>query len=213
MDIRKIGLFLKTKRKQKAITQSQVATQLGLSPQAISKWERGENLPDITYFPDIATLYDTTIDAILSAGAVEKQTSPLPHIQLFDEAIFVNIIELIKTNQYIADVGISLDFFPYLSKQQKHILLDNVLAKQDYTIAIEDIIPTATSTDKFRILDKLLSSHNFDMIEDIITFLSRRHRVAIVDFIVEHNIPLHIAEGFIPFVDKTQAERIRRRIV
>ena len=47
-----IGNTLKKLRLTKGLTQEEVATQLGISPQSISKWERGDGYPDITMLPE-----------------------------------------------------------------------------------------------------------------------------------------------------------------
>ena len=65
MNIEKVGEQIAVLRKSKALTQSELGERLGVSFQAVSKWERGETLPDITLLPDLAKILETTIDFIL----------------------------------------------------------------------------------------------------------------------------------------------------
>ena len=65
MDTQKIGGQIATLRKQKGLTQNELGERLGVSFQAVSKWERGETLPDITILPDMAKVLETTVDFIL----------------------------------------------------------------------------------------------------------------------------------------------------
>ncbi len=65
MNTEKIGKNISLLRKAKGITQSELGERIGVSFQAVSKWERGETLPDITLLPDLANILETTIDYIL----------------------------------------------------------------------------------------------------------------------------------------------------
>lgn len=61
-----IGEKFAEKRKAKGFTQDEVAEKLGVTPQAVSKWENNVSCPDITLLPQIAKLYGTSIDELLS---------------------------------------------------------------------------------------------------------------------------------------------------
>lgn len=65
MDTKKVGEQIAVLRKAKGITQSELGERIGVSFQAVSKWERGETLPDITVLPDLAKILETTVDFIL----------------------------------------------------------------------------------------------------------------------------------------------------
>ncbi len=65
MNIKKVGEQIATLRKAKGITQNELGERIGVSFQAVSKWERGETLPDITLLPDLAKILETTTDYIL----------------------------------------------------------------------------------------------------------------------------------------------------
>ena len=65
MNIEKVGQQISFLRKAKGLTQSELGERIGVSFQAVSKWERGETLPDITLLPDLAKILETTIDYIL----------------------------------------------------------------------------------------------------------------------------------------------------
>lgn len=59
-----IGKTIKALRAQKGVTQEQAAAHLGVSFQAISKWETEASLPDITLLPAIAAYFGVTIDEL-----------------------------------------------------------------------------------------------------------------------------------------------------
>ena len=63
-----MGAFLQTERKKMGMTQSELAEKLNVSPQAVSNWERGETIPDVSLLPDLAEKLHCSVDAILSGG-------------------------------------------------------------------------------------------------------------------------------------------------
>ena len=60
-----IGENLKVLRKKEDMTQEDVAEVLGVSPQSVSKWERGDTYPDITLLPSLANLFNTSVDSLI----------------------------------------------------------------------------------------------------------------------------------------------------
>ena len=65
MDNKKIGVTIALLRNNKNMTQADLGERIGVSFQAVSKWERGETLPDISLLPTLADILETTIDYIL----------------------------------------------------------------------------------------------------------------------------------------------------
>lgn len=66
-----IGNNIKRLRQQKNLTQDQVAEKLGVSYQAISKWETNANTPDISMLPEIANLFGVSIDMLFSDNIMD----------------------------------------------------------------------------------------------------------------------------------------------
>ena len=65
MDQQKIGRFLKELRKAKNLTQEQLAERLNISGRTVSRWETGNNMPDISLLVELAELYDVSIPVII----------------------------------------------------------------------------------------------------------------------------------------------------
>lgn len=68
IDNQTIGRQIASLRQHKKITQAELGTRLGVTFQAVSKWERGENLPEVTLLPLLADTLETTVDHILRGG-------------------------------------------------------------------------------------------------------------------------------------------------
>ena len=66
MDQKKIGFFLKELRKEKGITQEEFAEELNVSGRTVSRWETGNNMPDISLLIEIADFFDVTIPEIIN---------------------------------------------------------------------------------------------------------------------------------------------------
>ena len=61
MDQQKIGQFLRECRKEKGITQEQLAEMLGVTNRSVSRWENGSNLPDLDILIEMADYYDVEL--------------------------------------------------------------------------------------------------------------------------------------------------------
>ncbi|MCM1262027.1 MAG: helix-turn-helix domain-containing protein [Butyrivibrio sp.] len=67
-ELRQIGGRLSVCRQNKNMTQEELANRLGVTPQALSKWERGVSLPDISMLPDIAAILEISTDYLLGVS-------------------------------------------------------------------------------------------------------------------------------------------------
>lgn len=66
---------LRSLRQQKNITQETLANHLGITPQSVGKWERGEGFPDITLLPHIAFYFDITVDELLCIDKIKIEAT------------------------------------------------------------------------------------------------------------------------------------------
>ena len=66
MDQMKIGAYLKELRKEKNLTQEQIAEKFGVSQRSVSRWENGYTMPDISVLIELADYYDVDLREILN---------------------------------------------------------------------------------------------------------------------------------------------------
>ncbi len=67
IDMKKVGERIATLRKERGLTGEKLAELLYVSPQAVSKWETGKNLPETILLPDLAKLLGVSIDSLLTS--------------------------------------------------------------------------------------------------------------------------------------------------
>ena len=65
MDQKKIGCFFKELRKEKGITQEQLAEKLNVAGRTISRWETGNNMPDLDFLIEMADFYKVDIRELI----------------------------------------------------------------------------------------------------------------------------------------------------
>ena len=64
---------LKKYRVLKDLTQEDVAEYLGITAQSVSKWERGESYPDITFLPALANIFETSVDLLIGMDTIRAE--------------------------------------------------------------------------------------------------------------------------------------------
>ena len=88
MNLEKIGKFIASSRKKQKLTQEQLAEQLGITKNAVSKWERGLCLMDMSLLEPLSKILKVTVNEILAGEKIERNDLP----QKADE----NIINIAK---------------------------------------------------------------------------------------------------------------------
>ena len=81
IDREAFGAFLAGLRKEKGLTQKELAQQLYVSDKAVSKWERGLSLPDISLLTPLAEILGVTVTELLRGKRLEEQTLPVEQVE------------------------------------------------------------------------------------------------------------------------------------
>ena len=91
MDQIKIGKFIVECRKNKNLTQAELANKLNITDRAVSKWENGKSLPDFSIMFDLCKILDITINDLLSGEIIDKK----------EESTFLKqqVLEMFKEKQ------------------------------------------------------------------------------------------------------------------
>ena len=77
MNYDKIGSFIQQKRKDKNLTQKQLAEKIGVTDRAISKWERGQGCPDVSILEVLSKELGCSILELLKGRKIENEVIPV----------------------------------------------------------------------------------------------------------------------------------------
>ena len=127
-----IGNQIRQLRQRRGITQEAMAQELGVTAQAVSKWERGVATPDISLLPDISAFFGVTIDELFALSddtRMERIQNMLWDVRYFDPT------EVEDTRKFLLDKGRRE---PENGKVYEHLAeLENHLAAEHHEKAAE----------------------------------------------------------------------------
>ncbi len=125
----RLGEKIKSLRKQKNISQEVFASYLGVSFQAVSKWENGNTMPDVTMIPAIACFFGVSTDELFDFNLfeMEKQVDAI-----CSEAYKYRFTDTARSEQILRD---GLQRFP-----GNDIILNNLLYTLDYQTRADEVI-------------------------------------------------------------------------
>lgn len=115
-ELEQIGTRLSVCRQNKNMTQEELANRLGITPQALSKWERGVSLPDTAMLPNIARMLEIGTDYLLGISQPnigEKGNGEIQHaigenlrnsLEPLELIIGKNLIPLFEDNRFVDEV-------------------------------------------------------------------------------------------------------------
>lgn len=91
MDQIKIGKFIQERRKEKRLTQSELAEKLDVTDRAVSKWENGNCIPDATNIQELCKILNITINDLFSGCVVDMRDN--------EKKLEENLLEMIKIKE------------------------------------------------------------------------------------------------------------------
>lgn len=102
MNQEKIGKFIAELRKQKKLTQEQLAEKLGITKNAVSKWERGLGLMDLSLLKPLSEILGVSVTEILNGEKIDEEIDLKSEEILIDTLDYsVKEIEKVKKNKFL----------------------------------------------------------------------------------------------------------------
>lgn len=155
------GGNIKRLRKERDLTQEGLADLLGVSFQAVSKWERGERYPDISLLPVIADFFNTTVDDLLGVDKAKKEQKIKEYLELYGEMRLKNrplaFREFKKAvKEFPGDFRILVRYMELLKEENDSVLLPDYEKTSKELMSIYEKIQNHCTDDSIRIWSKHL---------------------------------------------------------
>ena len=114
MNVKKVGEFIKQKRKEKKLTQKELAEKLLITDRAISKWERGICCPDISILKELSSILEVSVNELLAGEEIEKLEKEKTDDVLVDSVKQYTSVEKKKNKKLLIFTIILLIFYVLL---------------------------------------------------------------------------------------------------
>lgn len=217
-DTRKIGNKIAALRKEKDLTQVELADQMMVSYQAVSNWERGNSLPDISKLVELSQILGVSIEELLDsdkgAHIVEKMISH-PEEVSFNEAVKIapilkpsKVEEIVEeTRIEVLDPELLIDIAPYISAEK----LFDTAKKLDFA-EIGDAVGLAPFLYEEQLSD-ILKTHaeKINGIGELVgfaPFLSDNYLIELIRMLPQKATSVSDLVGLAPFLRGESLERL-----
>lgn len=131
-----LGKRIAMYRREKGMKQDELAEMLGVSPQAVSKWENDQTCPDISLLPQLSKILGVTVDELLSGKAETPAVRLVPEAERKDvRDMMLRIIvednkDKVRVNLPVALIEVALELGMQMPQMTNHWALEKIdLAK------------------------------------------------------------------------------------
>ncbi|WP_438432483.1 helix-turn-helix domain-containing protein [Gorillibacterium sp. sgz500922] len=223
-DMRLVGQTINELRKKADMTQMELADRLGISYQAVSNWERGTSMPDISKLPDLAELFGVSVDTILgnsaSAGLLHSLIEDNVETYLEAHAVGVDevaevapILKPAQTEEMVNRIGVPnrltdlVGLAPFLGREFLDPLAVQADAEGDYD-GLVGLAPFVSRS----VLDGLAESAigktgRLNQLQALAPFVSREVLDRLAEQLADTGRPKDIVP-LAPFVSRSVLDRL-----
>jgi transcriptional regulator with XRE-family HTH domain len=200
-----MGAYIRKLRRERGMTQAEMAAGLHVTPQAVSKWERGASLPDVALLPDLAELLDVGLDVLLNPGRPSDIGGALRRLgRLVDQELFAHLLAALPkaglgqgpqfpyelllllspvqqdtfTNALLAleaYPSLAPDLFPYLGPGQRAAVARHALGRRDFPL-LERLLPCMSPALRLEALARAVEWGRYTFAESVLAFLPPEQR-------------------------------------
>ena len=222
-DTNKVASNIKAARTKMNMTQMNLADEMGVSYQAVSNWERGNSMPDISKLPELCNILHISFEELV--GEKSEQTDIAEKL-MQDENADVTLEEMAqlgqlvkpdkiesKVNETIGKGGnipfsVLVELAPFMDSDTLGKIAEEI-AEVDFE-KLDEIIPFIDRQTMDRIIDKCIQRGDMDVdnIMLLAPFLPKASIQKLVQYLVEHNRAEELVE-LAPFMSKDMFTSLR----
>lgn len=226
-DMQQVGSRISKLRKSIGITQTGLADRLGISFQAVSNWERGVSMPDISKLKELSEIFGVTVDEILGGGTHSELVRELIEKQPVRKATREEIEEIAPilheaqvetllngSDRCEADIDMVASLAPYLSQAYIDRYALSLLNKYNTFRAIGRIAPfVSTSVLEEKAAELVKRSGSLDVLEPVMPFLSSELLDRLADAFYEKTAACLLCRRFSPLSAPQNATRSQNWLI
>ena len=223
-DTNKVAKNIKEARTRMNMTQMNLADEMGVSYQAVSNWERGYSMPDISKLPDLCKILNISFEELVGERTAQTDIAEklmqdenaditLEEVAQIGQLVKPDKIER-KVNETIEDgktvpFSVLVELAPFMDSDTLSKMAEEI-AEIDFE-KLDEIIPFIDRETLDRIVDKCIQRGNLDVENMLLLapFLSKASMQKIVNYLVAHNRSEDLIE-IAPFMSKEMFANLRR---
>ncbi len=225
-DMRKIGKRIAELRKSKNITQMALADMMGISFQAVSNWERGESMPDISKLGELSEIFGVSIDEILcnkraaeiieeiSAGEKPSDITPEELTETVPLMAPKQAEESIKENKNKMTISQLAALAPYMDEDDIAGIAKELLKNGGRT---EDIVELASFMDEDDVADiakdLLKNGGRIEDVEELASFMDEDDVADIAKDLLKNGGRIEDVVELAPFMDEDDIGEIIKHMI
>lgn len=195
-DTRITGRLIMEKRKLKDMTQVELADKMGVSYQAVSNWERGGSMPDISKLSELGEVLSMSVDELLGGVSSTKTIK--------------NVIEHVNGGEATqTTLKEFADIAPILKPSLADGMLESILDGEE-VITIEDIesiAPFVSEAYLKKFLEKTMDIKKLSDISPLAPFIDGAYLGELIDNF-EHEVSLKDLTSLLPFLEEAYLDKL-----
>ncbi|MDD3865972.1 MAG: helix-turn-helix transcriptional regulator [Candidatus Izemoplasmatales bacterium] len=170
LNIDLISKKITAKRKQKGMTQEELADALFVSRQAVSKWEMGKSLPSIDSLVEMTKLFDVTIDYILDGSEINDHDYQSMFMQYPRESVIYHFLNSNHINDDIKNI------FYLLTTKERRQIIDQLITRQ-LKLDVDMLWPYLSISERKYLLGNFISKNIDQNLSSIYDMMSTEEKM------------------------------------